>query len=184
MRRAEPGKTGHQVKALARVGARGEIAGFGRSRDHAEPIAQPLHRRTGDKDAAFEGIGGAAVESIGDRRQQTVMGAGRRAADVDERKGAGAVSRFDHAGRKAALSDQRRLLIAGHRRDRDRGAEQFGRGRAKMSAGIEHFGQDRLRDVEGVEKLVVPGETADVEQHRPRGVGRVSRMPPAAGQPP
>ena len=79
MRRAEPGKTGHQVKALARVGARGEIAGFGRSRDDAEPIAQPLHRRTGDKDAAFEGIGGAAVESIGDRRQQTVMGAGRRA---------------------------------------------------------------------------------------------------------
>ncbi len=110
--------------------------------------------------------------------------AGRRRADVEERESAGAVGRFDHAGSEAALADQRRLLVAGQRGDRDRRAEQFRRGRTVIGTGIEHLRQDRRRDVEGVEESGVPGQTVDVIEHRARGVGYVGRVTPAAGEPP
>ena len=54
--------------------------GFGRHRaclfgsfDNAQPVAQPLHGGPGDKDRAFKGVGGFAVELVGDGGEQTVF---------------------------------------------------------------------------------------------------------------
>jgi hypothetical protein len=108
----------------------------------------------------------------------------RRRADVEEREGAGAIGRFDHAGTKAALPDQGRLLVAGECGDRHRRAEQSGRRAAEIGGGVADFGKDRARDAARVEQLVVPVEPPNVEQHRTCRVGRIGRMQPAAGEPP
>ncbi len=49
----------------------------------------------------------------------------RLGAGVEQREAAGAVGRFHHAGREAALPDRRRLLVAGDAEDADRPAEQI-----------------------------------------------------------
>ena len=101
IRRAEPGKSRHEIDALARVGLCREVSGLGRGADRPEPVAQPLHRGAGDKNAAFERIGGLAAEPVGERRQQPVARRGRPRAGMQQREGAGAVGRFDHARRES-----------------------------------------------------------------------------------
>ena len=55
-------------------------------------------------------------------RETTALGAG-----VQQGEAAGAVGRFHHAGLETALPHRRRLLVAGHAKNADRRAEQFGR---------------------------------------------------------
>jgi acetyl-CoA acetyltransferase len=86
--------------------------------DRAETVAQPFDGRPGDKDAALESIHGLAPEPVGDRCQQPVARVRRLAPRVEQRKCAGAVSRFDHPRAKASLPDQRRLLVPGNPGDR------------------------------------------------------------------
>ena len=103
---------------------------------------------------------------------------------MHQREGAGAVGRFDHAGPKAALADQRRLLVAGDPGDRDRRAEQLGCRLAEIGGGVASLGQQRPRNVEPGEQLRIPFEAVQVEQHRARCVGDVGLVPRTAGQPP
>ena len=143
-----------------------------------------MHRSAGDKDAALEGVSGLAAEPIGDRRQQAVARNGGLAADMQKCKSPGAVGSLDHPGGETGLADRRRLLIPGHRRDRQRRAEEIFLRRAEIGAGVEHFGEQCRRDAKGVEKFLVPGEPSDIEQHRAGGVGDVGRMAPPGGEPP
>ena len=105
-------------------------------------------------------------------------------AGVDENEAAGAVGRFHHAGAKARLADQRRLLISGDAADGDRDAEMLGRRLAEFGGAIAHLGQHRARDAEQREQVVVPCARVDVEQQRARGVGGVGDMNLAVGQAP
>ena len=70
--RAETDEGRHEIDLLGRIGGGGERVHVGRARDHLEPVAQPLHRRAGDEDRAFERIGAFSVELIGDGGEQPV----------------------------------------------------------------------------------------------------------------
>ena len=106
--------------------------------------------------------------------------AGRRrlAAGVQEDEAAGAVGVLGAAGRVAGLAEERRLLVAGDPRDRHLAAE-LARRPVDVGRG-QRLGQARRVDAEQLAELRVPGEPADVEEHRARGVRVVGRV--AAGQ--
>ena len=82
-----------------------------------------MHRGAGNEDGAFERVSALARELIGDGGQELVERAHRRAANIEQRKTAGAIGRFHHAGLETALADGRSLLIAGNASDRNRRAE-------------------------------------------------------------
>ena len=111
--RAEPHKGGYQVNLLGGIGRRSERVHVRRRGDHLERVTQPLHRRPGDEDRAFERVGAFAFELVGDRREKAVLGRNRLISGVEQREAAGAVGRLHHAGSKAALPHRGRLLVAG-----------------------------------------------------------------------
>ena len=76
--RAEAGEGGDEVEPLAGVGGLGEGLGLGGVADDLQPVAQPLDDGAGDEDRAFERVGRAAVELVGDGGEQPVA-AGDRA---------------------------------------------------------------------------------------------------------
>ena len=78
-------------------------------------------------------------------RERARLGAG-----IHQRETAGAVGALDHAGREAALADQRRLLIARHAGDGHRRAEKLRVGRAERAGIVAHLGQHRARHAEQV----------------------------------
>ena len=84
-----------------------------------EPVAQPLHHRAADEDAAFERVLGLAADLPGDGREQPVARRDRPLAGVLQQEAAGAVGVLRQPGRHAHLAEQRRLLIAGDAGDRD-----------------------------------------------------------------
>ena len=182
--RAEADKGRHQINRLHRVRLVGERTGLGRLLDDLEAIAQPLHRGARDEDRAFQRVGALAVELIGNRRQQLVLGGNRRRAGVEQCKAAGAVGRLDHAGRETGLTDGRGLLVAGNACDRDAAAEQFSDAVAEMVRRVLHFGEHRARHAQDLQQLVVPFAGVDVEQQRARGVGGVCGVRLAAGEAP
>ena len=49
-------------------------------------------------------------------------------------------------------------------------------------AGGPHLGQEAPRDAEEAQQFVVPAPRVDIEEHRPRGVGRIGDMQPSAGE--
>ena len=149
-----------------------------------EPVPQPLHRRAGDEDRAFQRVGPLAVQLPGDGRQQPVLGEDRHVAGIQQREAAGAIGGFQHPRREAGLPQRRRLLVPRHAADRHRRAQHLRRGHAEFGGAVPHLRQDRRRDVEQPQQLRVPGAAGDVEQQGPRRIGRIRRMHPATGQPP
>ena len=152
--------------------------------DDAEPVAEPLHRGAGDEDRAFERVGPLALELVGDGGEQPVPRHHRLVAGVEQREAAGAVGRLEHARLEAGLADRRRLLVAGDAEDRDRRAEDRRLGRPVVGGAVPDLGEDGAGHVEDAEQFVVPRAVVDVEEHRPRGVGRVGGVDLAAGEPP
>jgi hypothetical protein len=63
---------------------------------------------------------------------------------------------------EAGLAEQGRLLVAGNPRNRDRPAEQIGRGRAVKMGIVVHLGQDRARHADQPAHLLVPAIFADI----------------------
>jgi hypothetical protein len=84
-----------------------------------------------------------------------------------------------HAGREAALPEQRRLLIARDPGDQHGCAEQPRLGLAEDAARRPHLRHHRRRDVEEPQQLGIPHAGMDVEQQRARRVRRVGdvRLP-------
>ena len=130
----------------------------------------------GVEDRAFERPGGAVREFVGRRGQQTIPRDRGLGSGMGHREGARAAGAFHRAGGEAALT--------GERRDRDRAARQVAFGGPEPARGVADFGQHCARDAEEVERLVGPGETADVEQGGARSVGRVGRVDPPADETP
>ena len=77
VRRAQPGERGHEIDAAVVRHRRGERLDVATIADDAEPVAQPLHDRAADEDAAFERVRRLAAELPGDRREQLVRDATR-----------------------------------------------------------------------------------------------------------
>jgi hypothetical protein len=143
-----------------------------------------LHRGAGDEDRSFERIGPPAGELIGDGGEQPMPRTHRHGPGVEEREAAGAVGGLHHALHEAALTDGRRLLIAGNAADADRAAEQAGLGQPEIGGAVANLGQHSGRHPEQFPHLPVPRAAGDIEQQRPRSVGGIGGVNPAAGKPP
>ena len=87
-----PTKAGHDIGLRAiTASARQRLRLGGQSRS-AELIAQPLHRRSGDKDRAFQRIGGLArPASSAEVRHQPIVRRDRALAGMRQQERAGAV---------------------------------------------------------------------------------------------
>ncbi len=101
-------------------------------------------------------------------------------AGVQQHEAAGAVGVLGHAGTVAPLAEERRLLIAGDAGDRNARAQEVGRRLAEHAARRAHVRQQRARDPEQLEQLLVPAPVPDVVEQRARRVGRIGDVQPAA----
>ena len=180
VRRAEPRERGHDVHAVARWHAGGERLALGRGLDDAEAVAQPLHRRAGDEDAAFDGEALLAGDARGDRRQQPMLGEHRPRARVLQNEAAGAVRVLDRAGIEAALAEERGLLVARDAGDRDRASEDRRVRLGDGAAAVDDARQHRAGDVQLGQHTLVPVAVAQVVEHRARRVRGVDDVGAAA----
>ena len=184
IRRAEPRKGRHHVHAaVIGQGARDGLR-FGSALDDLHLVPQPLNRRAGDEYASFQRVGACSVQPPRNRRNQPVLADGRLIARVHQQKATCSVCVFHHARLKAALTEERAVLIAAERRNGD-GAPEDGRiEHADHARCIRHARQHGAGNVQRVEQRVVPIVLADVKEHRPARVGRVRHMRPPADEVP
>ena len=164
--RAEPGKGGHEKHAAVVPHRGGKGLNLGGVADDLETVAQPLHHRSADEDAPFEGVVDLVADLPGDGRQQVVFRGDGLFAAVHQQEAARAVGVFHRSRLDAHLSEQGRLLVAGDTRDGDFVGEDRGFRRSVNLARRAHLGHHRRRNVEQLQQLLVPLQRADVEQHR------------------
>ncbi len=144
-------------------------------------IAQPLHHRAADEDAAFErellfahlGAGG---------RDQAVLRLHDLIAGMQQHEAAGAVGVLRHAGLVAGLAEERRLLVAGDAADDQRLAEHARRQYAEGMGRRMHVGQHGARHAQQLQQLRIPIVGVDVEEHGARSVRRIGHVRAIAGE--
>ncbi|MNS61661.1 hypothetical protein D3C72_946940 [compost metagenome] len=154
--------------------------------EDAQAVAQPLDRRAGDEDAAFERVEGRLAVELPGQGGQEAVGAGHgHLAGVHEHEAAGAVGVLGLAGAEAGLAEERGVLVAGHRGDGQPGGQRpDGHGLAEdVARGLGLRGH-RLGDAELGHQLGVPGQLADVEDQRAAGVADVGGVYLAAREVP
>ena len=178
--RAQTGKGRHDVHAAVVRHLLGIVLGIAAVLNEVHPVPDPLDDRTAHKDRAFQRILHLAVKADGDGGDQTVLALVDLVAGVHQQETAGAVGVFHVAGLKAALPEQRSLLVA--RNTGYRHIHALNVGIAVYLAGVFHTGQDAAGDVQRLEQGVVPIQRADVVQHGAAGVGAVGNVHLAAGQ--
>ena len=126
-----------------------------------------------------------AIEPIGDRRQEAVVGQGRLETGVHDNEGPGPVGVLDRALIIGGLAKEGRLLVPGDPGDRNLDpVEGEVPGVTVDGRALLDLGQDRPRDVKQVQDVLVPVEGVDVEEHRPAGVGDVGGVNPPPSQVP
>ena len=106
------------------------------------------------------------------------------AAGVEQHEAAGPIGVLGLAGRKAALPEEGRLLVACHAHDRDACRQPRVARLAKDAGAGAHLGHHRGGDAKEGEELLVPAALVDVVEHRATGVGGVGRVHQAAREHP
>ena len=156
VRGREPRERRHEIDPVG-VGDRGsQLLDLRRGADDPEPVAQPLHHRTSDKDASFEGVVDLVADFPRHGRQQVVFRGDGLFTAVHQQETPRAVCIFDRSRLDAHLSEQRRLLVSGDARDRHLVGEDRGFRRSVDLARRLHLGHHRRRDVEELQQLFIP----------------------------
>ena len=139
--------------------------------DDAQAVAQPLHDRAGDEDAAFERVVERAVRAARRRWSSRLLrdATGLRAG-VQQQEAAGAVGVLGQPGREAGLAEERRLLVAGDAGDRNRARRRSAR--VGADAGRRHdLAAARARGMSSsASSSSSQSPRVDVEQQRAAGV--------------
>ena len=180
MRRTQSGKGRHQVHpagVLHLLCVVFRILGFG---DEAHLIAQPLNDRSAHKDTALQRILHLSIQSDGNGGQQPVPAHARGIAGVHQQKAAGAIGVLCLPFLEAALTKQRRLLVACNSCNRD--IFPLDGGIAVYLAAVAHLRQHTARNIQHLQQLFIPVEGVDVVQHGAGSIGVVGHMDLAAGQ--
>ena len=175
IRRVQPGKRRHDVHAAAVLHASRQRIHLGRRGDQPEAVAQPLHKRAGYGDGAFQGVGGRRrAQLVGDSGDQPVLGRHRHQAGVEQQEVACAIRVLGFPRRETHLANQCGLLVADQRHDRHaahcvRRAHERGRGDDLRQAGAG--------DTECFQQRRAPIERLQIHQLRAAGVGDIGRVP-------
>ena len=185
VRRAQAGEGRHEHHAAAVGHALGELLHLAAALDRLQAVAQPLHHRPADEDAAFERELGRRRRLRGAGRDQAVRAGLEPRAGVHQHEAAGAVGVLRQPGLEARLAEQRALLVAGDATDRQRRAEPArpSRGRRRGWTGAPAAAPRRGTSSDR-QQLGVPGVVVHVQHQRARGVADVGRVKLAAGQHP
>ena len=187
VRRAQTHKRRHKDHAVGVGHARGQGLDIGRCADKFQVVAQPLHHRAGDKDAALERV----LEALLCARRHGGNQPGPRAhelgADVFKQEAARAVGVLGFARAPAQLAEERGLLVAGNAGNGYAGKTRNGTERRRLAHALarpDDLRQHALGNPEELEQICVPLALHDVEEQRPGGIGHVGHVLLAAGQAP
>ena len=159
-----------------------------RRADETKLVAQPLNGAAGVEHAAFEGIGGLAVNGPRNTRDQTADAAHGLAAGVHEREAARTIGVLRLTRLDARLTEQRSRLVAGAAAD-GHALERLQTGQPGRHLSIDHRGRHRRRqhahrDAQTLAELLIPAQTVNIKQHRTRAVGIVRHVRASAGEVP
>ena len=174
IRRAQARERGDHVDARG-VGDRArQLLALGDRRDEPQLVAQPLHERARHEHAPLKRVhrplaGGGG----GDGRHEAVRRGAGLAAGVEQKEAAGAVGVLGLARPEAALSEQRRLLVARNAADGDARQHPGACRHAEIARRGANLGQHRGGDAEQVQQPGIPAHLMDVEEHRAACVGDV-----------
>ena len=182
--RAQAGEGGHEVHVAVVADLRGHALGLGGAGHQAHLVPEPLHHRAAHEHAALQRVAGLAVDAPGHGGDQVLHGLHRRLARVHQHEAAGAVGVLAHARFKAALAEQRRVLVARHGGDGDLPAQYRLIQHADHAGGIHHPRQHLRRYVHGAQQHLVPLLGVDVVEHGAPGVGGVGDVHVVGGQVP
>ena len=177
-----PGERRHQVDAAVVGDARRERLDVGRRPDDAEPVAQPLHHRAGDEDAAFQRVLGVRSRCGTPPWSAACCASGTgRSPGVHQHEAAGAVGILGHAGRRCSAG--RTARPAGRPPCRRSGCGRRGY-RPWLSATRPLDALTSGSICRGTrnksQQFLVPAAGVDVEEQRARGVGLVGDVRRAA----
>ena len=181
--RAQAREPGDQVDAVVIRNRSGEDFRFGRTRDQAQAVAQPLNGRSGAEDGTFQGVGRAAAGIAGQCGEQAVFRRKRFGPRVKQGEAACPIGVLDVALGYAALPEEGGLLVSRDTGDGDT-RRQWSRARrpAELVGGGVDLGENRPRNVERVQQIGVPCLRVDIETHGAGCVGEVRRVCLAASQ--
>ena len=182
--RAESGEGGHEVDIAVVRNLHGHRLGFGGLADELHFVAQPLNHRAADEHAALQRIAGLTVHPPADGGDQVVLGLDGVFAGVHQHEAAGAIGILAHAGREAALSEQRGVLIAGQCGDGDFAAKDALVQIADDLRAVHDLGQHLRGNVHDLQQLFIPALFIDVVQHGAGRVGSVGDVHVPGGQVP
>ncbi len=185
VRGEQPGERRNEVRAAGVVDLAGQFLALRGIGDDPQLVAQPLHRRPGDRDRPFQGVHrGRVSELVAHGGEQPVLRPDRLGADVEQQEVAGAVGVLGLAGGKADLAHRRGLLVAEVAGQQHRPAERpvrAGQPVAGRICGRPDSRQHLARYAEQRQQLVIPVQGGQVHQHGAAGVSRVSDVHAAVG---
>ena len=159
-----------------------------RRADDTKLVAQPLNGAAGVEHAAFEGIGGLAVNGPRNTRDQTADAAHGLVAGVHEREAARTIGVLRLTRLDARLTEQRSRLVTGAAAD-GHALERLQTGQPRRHPSVHHGGRHRRRqhahrDAQTLAELLIPAQAVNIKQHRARAVGIVRHVRAAAGEVP
>src|SRR5207302_1448861 len=180
VRGVQPRKRRHEIHASIVLDGPRKCFDFRARADQAEVVAQPLHQRARDRNAALQCVMcRLAAKPEGNRREQTTFGLNGPLASVHQEKASSAISILCFTGTKAGLPDERSLLIAQNARDRYSAERSFFHLAIDFAARTDLW-EHRFRDAEDIPKLPIPGKRLQIHELRAAGVGDVGDVNSAA----
>ena len=114
---------------------------------------------------------GLAAEPVSNGRQQTVLRRHRARAGIGQHETTRAISRLDHARRKASLADAGGLLVARHATNRQANPQNRGLGMAKIGSIIANLWQHAGGNIKQFQQRLIPLMGMDVEKAGARRIG-------------
>ena len=186
VRCAEPTKAGTSTRRPSRARSPASRSTSGDAGDGFQAVAHPLHGGAGDEYGAFEAVGGLArrpsspPSSAAHASSDTAVG-----PRIEQQEAAGAVGVLGRTRLEAGLSEERRLLIAGHSGDGDPSAEQATRRSRRRPRSTPGLPDSIARGTSSARSSSSShDERVDVEEQRPAGVARIGDVQAAAGETP
>ena len=181
MRSAETRERGHDVHSVAAPDFLGKVIRVLRVRDYPQTVAQPLNDGAAGENAALERVFDRSVLlGGGNRGEQSVAALHRLVTRVCEEEAARAVGDLNVARVKAALTEERRLLVARDAADRHLRAHDLGFA-VDLAAAFD-LGQHTHGYAEQSAEFSIPRKRVNIIQHCARGVGAVGNVNPSARQ--
>jgi hypothetical protein len=179
----DPHERGHEVDAIIALQRARHVLRLLGAPEKPQAVTEPLDRRAGDEDGAFQRVSHSSSGIAGHGGDQSVTGGDRLGARVEEEERPCAVRVLREAGLVTTLSEERGLLVAGHTGDGHVDPEVLPDHHAEVPRARPDVRQELAGHAQQAERPVVPGSVAEMIEERARGVRRIRGVGRAVGEP-